>query len=191
MVTARMTGSTMVLVAATFIVSGCVSPKGDTPNEKRAAAQQMRTEALSTFYTTMPQMRKTLEAAPGYGVFSGVGTQSIIMASGQGWGIIRDNQTHKDYYMSALKLGGGLGVGVVDVRAIVVFHDSKVLYDAIHHGWSATGKAEAAAKVGQTGEAGALVINLPGMTIYRFTKNGAMLGGAIEGVKIWQDEELN
>jgi hypothetical protein len=29
------------------------------------------------------------------------------------------------------------------------------------------------------------------MSIYRFTENGAMLGGAIEGAKIWMDKELN
>jgi hypothetical protein len=54
-----------------------------------------------------------------------------------------------------------------------------------------SGLSNAAAKAGDSGGAGAIVIALPGTTIYRVTRNGVMLGGAIEGAKHWQGEELN
>ena len=179
------------IAALSLFAVGCAAPKGGTPVEKRADAQRMRAEALDAFYARMPDMRAQLAAAPGYGVFSGVGTQTIIMSSGNGFGIVRDNATGTDTYMRALKLGGGLGAGITDVRAIVVFHDAAVMRDFVESGWGVTGRADAAAKVGEAGGAGGMVITLPGMTIYRFTENGVMLGGAIEGVKIWKDEELN
>jgi len=188
--TARLLAVVLALTSA-FAQTGCVSPRGETTDHRRAAAQQMRADALNTFFAKNPQMRGTLEKAAGYGVFQGVATQTVFLSSGQGWGIIRDNATGKDTYMSAVKLGGGLGVGVADVRAVVVFHDPQVMRNMIDHGWGATGKADAAAKVGDNGDAKSMVITLPGMSIYRFTENGAMLGGAVEGVKIWKDEDLN
>lgn len=182
----------MAAVLALGLVSaGCVSPKGDTVGDRRIAAQQMRADALAVLFGAMPEMRNELARAPGYGVFSGASTQTVFMSSGQGWGIIRDNATGKDTYMSALKLGGGLGVGISDVRAVVVFTDRQTMLGVLDHGLAATGKADAAAKSGTSGDARAMVITLPGMNIYRFTRNGAMLGGAIEGVKVWKDEELN
>lgn len=171
--------------------SGCATAKGGSPVEKRADAQQMRSDTLATFYAKYPQMRGELAKAPGYGVFSAVSTHTIIVSSGNGFGIIHDNATKKDTYMRALKLGGGLGVGIQDVRGVVVFHDAKVMQQVLDHGWGVTGKAEAAAKAGDSGGAGSVVITLPGMSIYRFTEKGAMVGGAIEGAKIWKDEELN
>lgn len=175
----------------TAAMTGCATAKGGNPAEKRADAQQMRSETLTTFFAKYPPMRDTLTKAAGYGVFSAVSTHTIFVSSGNGFGIIHDNATNKDTYMRALKLGGGLGVGIQDVRAVVVFHDAKVMADVLNHGWGVTGKAEAAAKVDDSGGAGAVVITLPGMSIYRMTQNGAMVGGAIEGAKVWKDEELN
>ena len=187
----RITGFLVLLIAATLAFTGCANPKGDNVADKRADVQRMKAETLATFHAKMPQLRGDLEKAPGYGVFSGVSTQSMIVATGNGFGIIHDNSTGKETYMKALKLGGGLGAGVQSVNAVVVFHDSKTMYDVLRDGWGVTGKVDAAAKIGESGDAGAVVITLPGMSIYRFTNNGVMLGGAIEGTKVWPDKELN
>ena len=93
--------------------------------------------------------------------------------------------------MRAFKLGGGLGAGLQHLYALVIFHDAKTMQDVLAHGWGVTGKAEAAAKVGEAGDSGVMVVTLPGMSIYRFTQNGAAVGGAIDGAKVWKDEELN
>lgn len=187
----RMNAVLPLSIVVAFLLCGCASPQGGTPTEKRADVQQMRREALATFYANVPQMRDQLANAPGFGAFSGVSTQTIFVSSGNGFGVIRDNATGQDTYMRAVKLGGGLGAGVQGVEAIVVFHDAKTMRDMLAHGWGVTGKAEAAAKVDTAGGATAAVITLPGMSIYRFTKSGVMLGGALEGVKIWPDQELN
>ena len=183
--------ATLASLAMLAALSGCATPKGGSPAEKRADAQRMRGEVLGTFYQAMPQMRAQIENAPGYGVFSGVGTQTIILASGNGFGIIRDNATGQDTYMRAIKLGGGLGVGAESVRAVVVSSAQLAVGVGVGDGVGVTGSAAAAAKVGDSGGSGAVVVTLPGMSIYRFTETGAMLGGAVQGVKIWPDEELN
>ncbi len=178
-------------VISTVLLTGCASPKGDTAMEKRLHVNDMRADAVNIFYQRVPSMRGELEKAAGYGVFSGFSTHTIIVSSGNGFGVIRDNQTGQDTYMRALKLGGGLGAGFEDIYAVVVFTDPKVMRDVLRDGWGVTGKATASAKVGETGDAGAMVITVPGMKIYRFAKNGVMLGGAIEGAKVWPDKELN
>lgn len=176
---------------AGILLTGCASPGGETPAEQRSNILAMRADALNTLFSSAPEMRQTLDSAPGYGAFSGINTQSIFMSTGNGYGVIRDNATGKDTFMRAFKLGGGLGAGIQDIRAIVVFHDKSTMQDVLSHGWAVTGKAEANARVDHAGAGEAVVITLPGMSIYRFTKNGAMIGGAIEGAKIWPDEKLN
>lgn len=176
------------LIAA---LAGCATPQGASVEEKRMDILQMRSETLATFYARMPHMREELKEAPGYGVFSGVSTHTIILASGNGFGVIRNNATGLDTFMRAAKLGGGLGAGIQNIRAVILFHDPQKMQEVLDHGWGVTGKAEATAKAGDTGGSGAMVITLPGMSIYRFTENGVMLGAAIEGVKVWKDDELN
>ena len=185
------TVSVLLVLTVAVSMGGCATASGNSPGEKRADVQRMRAETLASLFAKHPQMRQTLGAAAGYGVFSAVSTHTIFVSSGNGFGVIRDNRNQRDTYMRALKLGGGLGVGVQDVRAIVVFHDAKVMDDVLDHGWGVTGKAEAAAKVDDKGNAGSVVITLPGMSIYRFTQQGVQVGGAVEGAKVWKDTELN
>jgi lipid-binding SYLF domain-containing protein len=187
------TRNAALLVAMIFAtcLTGCASPKGDTAMDKRQSVQDMRAQALNIFYSKVPTIQRELAKAPGYGVFSGYSTQTIIVSTGNGFGVIRDNSTGQDTYMRAMKLGGGLGAGLQDVYAVVVFHDAKTMRDVLRDGWGVTGKVEAAAKIGDAGDSGAVVLTLPGMSIYRFAKNGVMVGGAIEGTKVWPDKELN
>jgi lipid-binding SYLF domain-containing protein len=183
--------SALVFFIVTASMIGCATPKGASPAEKRLDVERMRTQALEMFHDKVPSMREDLKKAPGYGVFSGYSTQTIIVSTGNGFGVIRDNTTGKDTYMRAAKLGGGLGAGLEDVFAVVVFSDSQTMNSVLTEGWGVTGKAGASAQVGDTGASGAMVVTLPGMSIYRFTKSGVMLGGAVEGVKVWPDDELN
>jgi lipid-binding SYLF domain-containing protein len=181
----------LIAICMSAALIGCATPKGDNPTEKRMHVNDMRADALNIFYQKVPGMRNELAKAPGYGVFSGFSTHSIIVSSGNGFGVIRSKLTGKDTYMRALKLGGGLGAGISDIYAVAVFHDAKTMNDVLRDGWSVTGKAEASAKVDDAGDSGVIVVTLPGMSIYRFTENGVMLGGAIEGAKVWPDKELN
>jgi lipid-binding SYLF domain-containing protein len=181
----------LLAVSAIVFLNACAAPKGDTKAEKTASVQQMRTDTLAMVYEKMPEMKDILANCPGYGVFSGFSAQTVVMSSSNAYGIIHDKAAGKDTYMRAIKLGAGLGAGAQTVRVIVVFDDAKTMQDVLDHGWSLTGRAEAAAKAGDVGDSKAKVITLPGMSIYRFTQNGALVGGALEGAKVWKDKELN
>ena len=181
----------LFLLFAVASVVGCATPKGNTAVEKRASVQAMRADALQAFYLAHPHMQGRLERAPGYGVFSAFSTHTLVLSSGNAYGVIRDNRTGRDTYMRAVKLGGGWGAGAQQLYGVVVFHDSATMQDMLTSGWGMTGKAEAAGKIGDEGDAASMVVTLPGMSIYRITRNGAMIGGTIEGAKVWPDAELN
>ncbi len=174
-----------------LMLSACAAPQGDTAEDKRLSVQTMRSEALATMYRIAPELEAKVAAAPGYGVFSGIGTHTIYVATGRGYGVIRDNSTGADTYMRVVKLGGGLGIGAEDVRALIIFADTATMNGVINQGWSATGKASGSAVRQDQGGSAVAVVHLPGMEIYRFTRNGVMLSGAVEGVRLWKDAELN
>ena len=191
MFTSNKLGLIVVIVAITATLTACAAPRGGTRDEKVADVHRMRSETLNLVYAQVPELKDVIAEAPGYGVFSGISTHTIIMSGSNAYGVIRDNTTGSDTYMRALKLGAGLGAGAQTVRVIVVFHSAQTMKDILDHGWSLTGRAEAAAKVGSVGGGKAMVISLPGLSIYRFTQTGVMVGGALEGAKVWKDTELN
>lgn len=180
----------VILVFCALSMIGCASPQGDTRSEKRADVQQMRREALAEGYSRDPGLRSKVSGAAGYAVFSGVGTHTIFVTTGNAFGVVHNNRTGRDVYMRAVKLGGGLGVGVATSRVIVVFNDPATLHKFVTEGWSVNASGEGAVKLPEGGGTGA-TFTLPGMEIYRFTDKGLMLSGAVAGVKIWADDELN
>lgn len=186
----RNTRRLMLVGLCLFGATGCATPQGDTRSQKRADVLQMRSEALTEAYRREPALRAKVQNSLGYAVFSGVGTHTIIVTTGNAYGVLRDNRTGRDTYMRALKLGGGLGVGVASMRVVVVFNDAQTLNNFMTQGWAVTASGEGAVKVPEGAGAGA-TYTLPGMEIYRFTDTGVMLSGAAAGVKVWRDDDLN
>ena len=75
----------------------------------------------------------------------------LLLATGNGYGVVVDNKTRKETFMRMGSLGGGIGAGVKDVRVIFVFHDPKAMKQFIEEGWQFGGQADAAAKYQDTG----------------------------------------
>lgn len=122
-VTESMLLATIIIVSSTFI--GCTSPEGSTRMEKRAHVQQMRNNALLQLYSHEPTARSEIAAAPGYAVFEAVQAQILITSTGNAYGVIHDNQTGADKYMSAFSAGAGFGAGIKNFRAVVIFEDRR------------------------------------------------------------------
>ena len=174
------------------ILSGCMSPQGDTIASKRKAVGQMRTDTLAKLYQIHPEARERIQKAQGYAVFSNVGVNLILLSAGNGWGVVRDNRTRKDVYMKMATAGLGIGLGVKDFRGVFVFTKRDVMKDFIEHGWDASGQADAAAKAGEKGKAFAGAIDVaPGVSLYQITEHGLALQATIQGTKYWKDDELN
>lgn len=184
------------LIAVPLLInaSGCSSAKGSTAVDKRLYAQNMRTEVLNELYAEKPEARQSVENAIGYGVFTNVGSKVLIIAAGNGYGIVRDNATGQDIYMKMKELGGGLGMGIRKYRAVFVFHDAATMRKFVDEGWEVGVNADAAAKSGDTGgnvAGSATSGQIEGLQVYQVTESGIALSATATAAKYYPDNELN
>ena len=179
------------LVATTLILlSGCANI-AKSPGEQRASIQTMRQEVLTDLFREKPDTRQQINAAPGYAVFSNVNVNLIFAAVGGGYGIAKNMKTGNETYMKMGEVGIGLGIGVKDFRAVMVFHTDDAYNDFINYGWSFGGNADAAAKASEQGAAAGKEAVLDDVTIYQMTESGLALQATLKGVKFWKDDNLN
>lgn len=175
-----------------LLLSGCMSPEGANNAAKRQNAGQMRSDTLAKLYQVHPQARKLIANSMGYGVFSNVGVNFLVISAGNGWGIVRNNKTGKDVYMKMVSAGFGIGLGAKDFRGVFVFTTPEAMRHFTDKGWDASAQADATAKDGKQGKeyTGAIEI-APGIKLYQLTERGLALQATIQGTKYWRDEDLN
>jgi lipid-binding SYLF domain-containing protein len=140
-----------VLLAPSAARAGLFSPKGDSPEAKRQVVLKQRDEMLAELHKTKPDLKDRLPKAAGYATFKQTDMNLFLLASGRGYGVLRDNKTGKDTFMCVGSLGTGLGMGVKDLRVIFVFNDPKVMQQFVEQGWQFGGKGDAAAKYKDAG----------------------------------------
>ena len=174
-----------------LLVAGCATPQGDTASEQRASVQQMARDTLAEAYRLNPGLQNKVKRAAGYGVFSNRGTKFLVVSSGNGYGLVHDNRTGRDTYMRMAEVGGGLGFGIKDFRALFVFQDGQTLRQFVDSGWDFGGDVGAAAKTRTEGGQVSAGASAQGIEIYQFTDRGLELAATVAGTKYWQDEELN
>ena len=185
----------VLVLFALFAVTmgGCAKAKGTTPAEKRNYTLDMREETLAKLYAEQPDARGKIKSATGYGVFSNVGMNLLVLASGNGFGVVHDNGTGNDVYMKMREFGVGVGLGAKDFYCIIVFHSPKALKSFVSEGWEWGADADAAGKVGE-GKGGAASAGADlqkDMEVYLLTEKGFALQATATGTKYWPDEELN
>ena len=83
----------LALLCICMAVSGCRTVEGDTVADKRANIEQMQSETLAELYKEKPSAQEEISNAAGYAVFSNIGLNLFIIASGNGFGMVTDNQT--------------------------------------------------------------------------------------------------
>jgi len=143
--------SLAILAASLNAFAGLFGPKGDTDEEKRETVRKQRDEMLAELYKSKPDLKNRIKKAAGYATFKQSDVNLFLLASGNGYGMLVDNKTGKETFMRVASLGGGLGLGVKDLRVVFVFKDAKVMKDFVDEGWQFGGKADAAAKYEDTG----------------------------------------
>jgi lipid-binding SYLF domain-containing protein len=131
--------------------AGLFGPKGDSVDEKRQTVCKQRDEMLAELYKTKPELKDKIQKAAGYATFKQTDVNLFLLASGNGYGLLVDNKTGKETVMRVASLGGGVGLGVKDLRVIFVFNDAKVMQQFLEQGWQFGGKADASAKYQDTG----------------------------------------
>lgn len=198
------------LLLAVPVAAGIFGPKGDNPEEKRARIREERDKMLERLYEDKPELREEIAAAPGYGAFSNRQMNLFLMASGNGYGVVVDNQSGKETFMRMASLGAGVGMGVKDLDVIFVFNDAFTMREFVESGWQFGAQADAMAEAegvgGGVGESGVVdttgggglssgaseVLDVEGdMEIYQITDKGVALQAVVAGTKYWRDGKLN
>ena len=183
---------TIIFLSVAVVISGCSKPAGVSFDEKRESVSQMKRDTIEQFYQQVPNGRDMIAKSEGYGVFSNINVNVILLSAGNGYGIVSDNSTGEQVYMQMGSGGVGLGLGVKDFRAVIIFHDRNTMKSFIDNGWEFGAEADAAAKSGEKGgsaEAAGALTN--GMSLYQLTETGFALQATLKGTKYWQDSELN
>lgn len=126
---------------------------GDTAADKRAYIKTMQNTTLAQLIKEKPGVQDRLNKAVGYAVFSNLNVKILAMGGGQRYGVAVDNATRKETYMRMMELGGGIGLGVSDFRAVMIFHDKQTSKNFLESGLEFTGKASAEAQSGEQGMA--------------------------------------
>ncbi|WBM72698.1 YSC84-related protein [Buttiauxella sp. WJP83] len=189
-----------ILLIAILAIAGC-SAKGDTASQQRNSIQQMRIDTLSKLYKAHPEARKQILKSKGYAVFSANSSKILTFGFGSGYGVVKNHKTGKDTYMKMAQAGAGVGLGVKQLRTILIFNDSKALNDFIKNGYIVGADANAAAKYDNQGlpavnaSAGAVApssVELPKpFYSYELTEKGLAAQAMINGYKYWPDDTLN
>ncbi len=182
----------MTVLLSCALLTGCMSPKGDSVAEKRRTVQEMRSETLAELYKIHPFAKTRIRKAAGYGVFSNIGINLFLVSTASGWGVVRDKATGKDTYMKMYSAGIGPGLGVKDFRGVFVFTSKAALRSFVEDGWDASAQADVAAKADHKGDAWAGSVDIaPGIRLYQITKHGLALQATIQGTKFWIDDDLS
>lgn len=177
--------------AGMLVTSGCKTVEGSTKPEKQTNVRNMRDEALAELYKAKPATKDEVAKSVGYAVFTNIGINLFVLASGNGYGCMTDNKTKKVTYMKMREVGVGIGMGAKDFHAIFIFTDAAVMKKFVDSGWDFGGEADAAAKSGDSGDAAAAAASVDGMKIYQLTDAGLALQATVSGTKYWKDDELN
>ena len=183
---------TMAVLFTIAILAGCATIKGNNIIEQRGYVLTMKDNALARLYEEIPISKEQIQNAAGYGVFSNINTNLFLLSSGSGYGIVTDNKDKNPIYMKMRTLGAGLGIGVKDFRAIIIFRNQDDMDKFIEKGWEFGGQADAALKSGDKGNtySAAQSTDLDIIT-YQLTEAGAALQATLQGTKYWKHKDLN
>ena len=181
----------LVLMLAFFCV-GCAFPKrGATLAERRNEVMKMHDNALEELYARDPIAKEKIDRSAGYGVFSNIGTNLLLITTEGGYGVAVDGETGQKTYMKMAGAGLGLGIGAKDTRLVFIFQSELALEEFKSGSWAAGADADAAAKVSEAGGEQSVTAKTGDVEIYTITRNGLALSATINGTRFYRDRYLN
>jgi lipid-binding SYLF domain-containing protein len=132
---------------------GLFGPTGDSVDAKRTAILKQRDEIVQQAIAAKPALKESIQKSAGYATFRQTDVNLFLLASGNGYGVLVDSRSGKETFMRMASVGGGVGMGVKDLRFLLVFRDTKAFTQFLEQGWQVGGKADASAKYQETGAA--------------------------------------
>lgn len=182
-----------------MVLSGC-GANGNNPAEQRRSIHAMQKATLQEVRARYPASDQALKQAAGYGVFALQSNKIMVVGIGNGYGVVHDNRSGKETYMRVAQAGTGVGLGINQIRFLMVFPTAKSLSDFIDHGVMLSADTHASAKYKDKGgatptrtlstqPAGESAVS--GIHIYQLTDNGLSAQAMLYGYKYWPDDALN
>jgi lipid-binding SYLF domain-containing protein len=180
------------LAFASIFLLGCVSPKGNTVQDKRTYVLSMKSETLAELYSKRPEAKSKIKRAAGYAVFTNISTNLFLFSSGSGYGVAINNTNGKKTYMKMNFAGLGPGLGVKDFKAVLIFKNKRTFSEFIDGDWEFGGHADATAKSDDKGAAaGGEMYIKDDVEIYQLTEAGIALQATVAGTYFREYAELN
>ncbi len=188
----RFVEKVMPIFFTIVLLAGCATIKGNSVVEQREYVIDMKDGTLARLYKEIPIAKEQIKKSAGYGVFSNINTNLFLLSSGSGYGVVTDRKGKNPIYMKMRTLGAGIGLGVKDFRAIIIFRNQEDMDKFVEKGWEFGGQADAAFKSGDKGSAysSAQSSDMDIIT-YQLTEAGAALQATLQGTKYWKHKDLN
>jgi lipid-binding SYLF domain-containing protein len=190
------TGKGTAILKFIFLTLACslaiVAHAADDKAEEQKEIRKMAQDNLQRLYKAKPEVKRAVQGAAGYAVFSNKGMKIFLFGSGKGAGIAVNNTSKQETFMKVVELQAGLGFGVKKFTVIFVFENEAALDKFINSGWEFGGQSTAAATTGEKGGAlaGAASVS-PGVWMYQMTDKGVALEITAKGTKYYKDDDLN
>lgn len=160
--------------------------------KERAEVRQMRNDALAAIYKQKPELKAKVAAAPGYAVFTDYGVTIFFAGGAGGRGIAVNKGTRKETFMNMAQASAGLGLGVKDVRLLLIFKTQKAFDHFVDKGWEFGGGGTAAAAVADKGVSDAAGNDFADQVEkYGIARNGLIFETTLTGTKYWKSSDLN
>ena len=182
----------LMILFTIVLLAGCATIKGNTIAEQKEYVFSMKDDTLARLYKEVPIAKQQIENAAGYGVFSNININLFLLSSGSGYGVVTDNKDRNPVFMKMGTLGGGIGLGAKDFRAVIIFRKQEDMDKFVENGWEFSGQADATLKSGDKGatHSAAQSADLDIIT-YQLTEAGAALQATLQGTKYWKHKDLN
>ena len=117
-----------------LILVGCQSTAKDEKPltqeqiiQKRQATIEMAKTGLDALIKQNPKVKKEIEKAPGYAVFSATNINVVLIVIARGEGVLYDKRRKEPVFMQDLKTGEGLGAGYQTQYQIVIFKTTSAI----------------------------------------------------------------
>ncbi len=125
---------TAALFLSLTFLAGCQSTGKDgkplTPielSQKREATIKMAKTGLDALLKQNSAVKKEIDEAAGYAVFSTTNINVVLIVVARGEGVLYDKRRNEPIFMEALKTGEGLGAGYQDQYQVVIFKTPKAI----------------------------------------------------------------
>lgn len=181
-----------VVAVPAFAENDAVSPAEAA--KERKAILAMRDATLKRLYKVKPSVRNEIAKAEGYAVFDANQANVILLVAGNGDGVLVDNATGQNTFMTMKRLGTGPGLGFKKYKQVLVLKSRKLVdtFKTVGADVSASGDATIKLSEHQEGKGADHVVSLdPMVSVYQLTDRGVLLQANWGGMAYLPNAALN